>query len=149
MSSEEHQVMSSEEHQAIVWRAYDTTFNKKHPAGARDCYSNEYIGHMPHHPEPIGIDELEAEGDDIIAAVPDVAVIFDDVIGAGDRLVVRHTFTGTHQGAWMGIPPTGKKITFSGTDIYRFVNGKVAEEWAQPDIFGVLHQLGVIPAPSV
>jgi len=61
---------------------------------------------------------------------------------------VRHLLTGTHQGALMGIPPTGKEIALSGTDIYRFVDGKIAEEWAQPDLFGLLSQLGVIPAPT-
>lgn len=140
--------MTNDEHRAMVWRAYDTTFNRKDPAGARHCYDAGYVGHMPHHREPIGIDELEAEGNDIVAAFPDVTVTFEDAFGAGDRLVVRHTITGTHRREWMGIPPTEKIFRMSATDIYRFENGKVAEEWAQPDIFGVLRQLGVIPDPT-
>jgi|SRR6478752_1139756 predicted ester cyclase len=140
--------MSTDEHRAIVWRAYDTTFNKRDPVGAREYYAADYVGHMPHHQGPTGIDELEADGNNILAAFPDVTVTFLDAFGAGDRLVVRHLLTGTHQGALMGIPPTGKEIALSGTDIYRFVDGKIAEEWAQPDLFGLLSQLGVIPAPT-
>jgi len=138
--------MSMDEHRALVWRAYDTTFNRHDPAGARDYYAADYIGHMPHHPQPVGLDELEAEGAGIVAAIPDVTVRFEDAFGSGDRLVVRHTFVGTHTGPLLGIPPTGKRITFSGTDIYRFADGVIVEEWAQPYMFGLLAQLGALPA---
>jgi predicted ester cyclase len=138
--------MSIEEHRALVWRAYDTTFNKGDPAGARSYYAAGYVGHLPHHPQPVGLDELEAEGNQLVAALSDISVTFEDAFGSDDRLVVRHRFAGTHTGPWLGIPPTGKRITYSGTDIYRFADGVIAEEWAQPDIFGVLSQLGVLPA---
>ena len=95
--------MSNEEHQATVRRAYDTTFNQKDPAAARDCYSVDYVDHMPHHPEPMGIDnKVEAEGDDIIVALTDVTVTFADAFGAGDRLVVRRRITGLPRREWMG-----------------------------------------------
>lgn len=137
--------MSVEDHREVVWRAYDTTFNKKDPAGARGCYAADYVCHMPHHPQPIGVDELEAEGLDIIAGMPDVTVSFDDAFGSDDRLVVRHTFVGTHTGKLLGMPPTGRRLTISGTDIYRFADGVIVEEWSQPNLFGLLAQLDVLP----
>ena len=139
--------MSADSQREVVWRAYNTTFNQRNPAGARDCYTDDYRCHMSLHPEPIGVDALELDGRSILDALPDVTVSFEDSFVAGDRLVVRHLFTGSHQGTLMGIPPTNKTITMAGTDIYRFVDGKIAEEWAQPDIFGVLGQLGVLPPP--
>ena len=48
----------------------------------------------------------------------------------------------------MGILPTNRRIAMSGTDIYRFADGKIAEEWAQPDIFGLLQQLGALQTPA-
>ena len=139
--------MTTDAHRELVWRAYDTTFNQKNPAGARDCYADDYRCHMSLHPQPVGVDGLELDGKNIIEAIPDVTVTFEDAFGDGDRLVVRHLFTGTHRGSLMGIPPTDKTITMTGTDIYRFVDGKIAEEWAQPDIFGLLQQLGALPTP--
>ena len=58
------------------------------------------------------------------------AVQFEDVIGSGDRLVVRYLFTGAHRGDLLGIPATGRRVEFSGTDIYRIAGGRIAEEWA-------------------
>ena len=140
--------MTTDAHRELVWRAYDTTFNKRNPAGARNCYSDDYRCHMSLHPEPIGVDGLELDGQNILAAIPDVTVTFEDAFGDGDRLVVRHLLTGTHKGSLMGIPPTDKTIAMTGTDIYRFADGKIAEEWAQPDIFGLLQQLGALPAAA-
>ncbi|WP_395729612.1 ester cyclase [Nakamurella sp.] len=141
-------LVSVEENRALVWQAYDTTFNRHDPEAARSCYAAGYVGHMPHHPQPVGRDGLIAESNEILAALPDVTVTFDDAFGTDDRLVVRHSFVGTHTGPLMGIPPTGRLLTFSGTDVYRIVDGEIVEEWSQPDLFGVLNQLGVIPAPA-
>jgi len=84
----------------------------------------------------------------VVAALPDVTVTFADVFGQDDRLVVRHVFHGTHTGSIMGIPPSGRDVTVSGTDIYRFAGGRIVEEWAQPDLFGLLQQIGALPPPG-
>jgi predicted SnoaL-like aldol condensation-catalyzing enzyme len=132
----------------LVWRVYDTTFNRKNPAGARDCYAADYRCHTPLHPDGVvDRDGIEGDGDLVLSAVPDVTVAFADAFGQGDRLVVRHVFHGTHTGSLLGIPPSGRTVTISGTDIYRFEDGKIAEEWAQPDLFGLLQQIGALPPP--
>jgi predicted ester cyclase len=133
----------------VVWRVYDTTFNQKNPAGARDWYAPEYLCHTPLHPDgPIDAKGIEADGDMVLAALPDVTVTFADVFGQDDRLVVRHIFHGTNTGSILGIPPSGREVTISGTDIYRFAGGRIVEEWAQPDIFGLLQQIGALPPPG-
>lgn len=82
------------------------------------------------------------------SAVPDAALEFLDEIAEGDKVVVRWTVHGTHQGVFLGIPPTGKLVTWSGITIYRIASGKVVEERGEEDALGLMQQLGVIPMPG-
>jgi steroid delta-isomerase-like uncharacterized protein len=79
-------------------------------------------------------------------AFPDIASTADDVIVEGDKVVERFTGSGTHQGEFFGIPPTGKHFTTTGINIFRIENGKIVELWANSDDLGVMQQLGVIPS---
>ena len=63
-------------------------------------------------------------------------------------MVLRFTGRGTHRGAMMGIPPTGKQVTIKGIAIHRIANGKVVENWVTMDMLSVMQQLGVVPPPS-
>lgn len=81
----------------------------------------------------------------IIAAFPDVRATIEDIVAEGDRVVIRKVWTGTHDGPFMGVAPTGKKIRFEGIVIWRIEDGKLAERWAQIDRLGLMQQLGVIP----
>ena len=76
-------------------------------------------------------------------AFPDLHLTIDDLISEGDQVVFRVTVRGTHQGAFMGISPTGKSVTVTAIDIARFVNGKIVEHWGQMDSLGLMQQLGV------
>jgi predicted ester cyclase len=79
-------------------------------------------------------------------AFPDFKAMIDDIVAEGDKVVVRQTWSGTHKGDWMGVPPTGKGVSFGVIDIIRFDGGKVVEHWGQIDSMGMMVQLGVIPA---
>ena len=68
------------------------------------------------------------------------------MIAEGDKIVGRVTLTGTHQGELMGIPATGKKVSFSEIHIVRISNGKVVEHWEVADTMSMMQQLGVIPS---
>ena len=70
----------------------------------------------------------------------------EDVIAEGDKVVVRWTGTGTHRGAFMGIPPTERSFTIAGIDIHGFRDGRMAEHWHVVDQLSLLQQLGLIPA---
>ena len=78
------------------------------------------------------------------AAFPDFHFRIEDVIVQGDRVAMRIPFTGTHQGAFMGAAPTGKKIDVSETLIVRIENGLIAEMWEDYDEYGLRMQLGLI-----
>ena len=66
-----------------------------------------------------------------------------DMISEGDKVVTRYKSTGTQQGTFNGLDPTGKKVTIYETSIYRIANGKIAEQWGFPDALSLNNQLEV------
>jgi predicted ester cyclase len=65
----------------------------------------------------------------LLRAFPDLHVAVEDVIAEGDKLVCRDTVTGTHQGEYRGLPPTGKSVAYNEIFILRFAGGRIAEIW--------------------
>jgi steroid delta-isomerase-like uncharacterized protein len=82
------------------------------------------------------------------AAFPDLHVSIDDLLTNGDRFASRTTVTGTHTGDLMGMPATGKRISVEAVDIGRIENGQAKERWGGLNMYSMLTQLGVIPAPQ-
>jgi predicted ester cyclase len=80
------------------------------------------------------------------SAFPDLTLTADEVVAASDRVAILWTMSGTHQGEFLGAPPTGNSIATSGIDIYRIANGQIAEIWTVGDDLGWLFQLGTFPA---
>src|SRR5438105_4494882 len=78
-------------------------------------------------------------------AYPDIHVTVEDLIAEGDKVVGRNSVTGTHQGEYMGIPPTGKSVTYNEIFIFRVLNGRIAETWGVVDVLSQMRQLGAIP----
>jgi len=79
-------------------------------------------------------------------AFPDTELEIKDLILDGNKVAARITASGTHKGALMGIAPTGKRVSISGTSITHFRDGKQVESWASYDQLGMLQQLGVMPS---
>jgi steroid delta-isomerase-like uncharacterized protein len=79
-------------------------------------------------------------------AFPDLHVTLEDLIEEGDKVVEKDLVTGTHQGEFNGLPPTGKSVSYHEIFIMRFANGRIAEIWGVVDIFSQMKQLGLIPA---
>jgi steroid delta-isomerase-like uncharacterized protein len=96
--------------------------------------------------EATGAQALKGVWTMLLRAFPDLHLTVEDLIAEGDKVVGRTTVTGTHQGEYMGVPPTGKPVTYNEIFIFRFVNGRIAETWGVVDVFSQLKQLGVIPA---
>ncbi len=76
-----------------------------------------------------------------LAGMPDLQVSIETQIVAGDRVAASFVYSGTHNGTYFGIAPTGRKLRFTSCDIFRLANGKIAEHWGMGDIAGVLAQL--------
>lgn len=81
-------------------------------------------------------------------AFPDFQIRLEDLIAEGDKVVARWAWHATHQGEFMGIPPTSKQVAVTGIGVYRIADGKIAEEWVQDDVLGLLQQLGTGPAAA-
>lgn len=82
------------------------------------------------------------------SAFPDLHYTVEDAIEAGDKLVHRLTASGTMKGDFLGMPATGTRATWTEIHIGRVVNGQLVEHWGLADQFGMLVQLGIIPAPG-
>jgi predicted ester cyclase len=67
------------------------------------------------------------------------------MIAEGDKVATRKTFHGTHRGEFMGISPTGQRVSIELIDIVRIADGKVVEHWSMGDNLGMMQQLGVVP----
>jgi steroid delta-isomerase-like uncharacterized protein len=81
----------------------------------------------------------------LLRIYPDIHLTVHDVIAEGDKVVARNTVTGTHQGEFMGVAPTGKTVAYDEIFIFRFANGRVVETWGVVDVYAQMRQLGVIP----
>jgi steroid delta-isomerase-like uncharacterized protein len=79
-------------------------------------------------------------------AFPDRQVTVEDAFEVGDKVVRRLSWTAMHQGTFLGVPPTGRRVCGHGIVMLRITKGKIAEEWAMSDLLGLLQQLGAIPA---
>jgi steroid delta-isomerase-like uncharacterized protein len=79
-------------------------------------------------------------------AFPDLRITLEDLIAEGDKVVAKDTVTGTHQGEFNGLPPTGKSVAYNEIFIMRFANGRIAETWGVVDVFSQMKQLGMIAA---
>lgn len=80
-----------------------------------------------------------------MGAFPDCQFTIEDMIAEGDRVATKKTFTGTHEGEFNGIPPTGRRVTLTFVDILRLRDGKIVEHWLSMDQLSFLQQLGVGP----
>ena len=95
--------------------------------------------------EETGAQALKQVWATLLRAYPDLHVTVEDLFGEEDRLVARNTVTGTHRGEYLGIPPTGKSVTYNEMVIARFADGRIAETWGVVDLLSQLKQLGANP----
>lgn len=138
--------MSANDNGAVVRRFIDEVFNRGDFAAADEILAPDYVHHDPATAEMgSGREGLEQMVTYYRQAFPDFSVDLDDQIVAEDKVVERWTGRGTHQGALMGIPATGRTITASGISIHRLAGGRIAETWTIFDTAGMLRQLGMVP----
>jgi len=130
--------MSAKENKALVRRLFEE-FNKG--KAARMAVIDRSIDI----PDLKDFKQVESEWYD---AFPDLHVTIDDMVAEGDKVAARVTWTGTHKGEIMGIPPTNKKVTFSLITISRIAGGKIVEDHGQFDALGLMRQLGAVPTPK-
>ena len=141
---------SPEQNNAIAVQFFDSVWNKGDFSVLETLISPDAIDHST----VGGVDKKEkgsASFRAIVsmfrAAMPDIHLTINDEIYADDKVVHRWTLVGTDTGGVMGMPPSGKQLTFTGITTARFENGLIVERWANVDELGLLQQLGVAPPP--
>jgi predicted ester cyclase len=137
---------TAEGHRALVLRLYQE-MDKQNFDGARELQDSGYVAHQPGM-APMDRDGFSQFARMFYAAMPDGHHTSESVLAEGDKVVTQGTFSGTHKGELMGIPPTGKPLSVSVIHIDRVAGSKVAEHWGQADMLGLMQQLGAIPAPG-
>jgi steroid delta-isomerase-like uncharacterized protein len=108
--------------------------------------SADVVVHVPASDEPLrGLGALTAYIAGFRLALPDVAFEIEDLLADGDRVAVRLTVTGTHEGELLGVAPTGRRVRVGEVLILRVEDGLIVEDWVQADLLGLLAQLGAGP----
>ena len=142
--------MGLEENKAVVCRFVEEVQSQHRLDLVDELFDPDYIDHAV----PVGMPPARGTGyfkqfyATMLRAFPDTHVTIHDQIAEGDKVTTRKTFRGTHQGEFMGIPPTGKEIELLVIDIFRVTKGKLAEHWGAWDRLSLLEQLGAMPAPK-
>lgn len=141
--------MTPEEIKEWMLRMDKEIYEKKNLDAADEIYSQDVVRHSPAVPEPIrGLEAWKERVREIQAAFPDVEISVEDIIVEENKAAQRWVMKGTHQGEFNGIPATGKQVTFTGINFARIEDGKVAEQWTEVNLLGLLQQLGVAPGPE-
>jgi steroid delta-isomerase-like uncharacterized protein len=139
--------MSTEENKVFMRRLYEEVFNQKNLAAIDDFIAPTFVNHSA---AQLGMTDGDLEHvtqflSMVMQVFPDLHYTVEDLVAEGDKIVARLTISGTQQGAFMGIPATGKYATISDIEIFRITGGKAVECWVQVDFLGLLQQLGAIP----
>jgi predicted ester cyclase len=136
--------MSLEENKAIVRR-----FFEGHNAATFDVWDDicaaDIVTHQSSGPDSVGLENRKRIESANRVTFPDLNLAVKDIIAEGDKVVVRFVPSGTQQGEWGGIPPTGKHVSSTGIGIYRLDEGKIVEEWLNVDFLGFWQQLDILP----
>ena len=137
--------MSIEENKAIV-RRYQEIYNSNDLDALAEVVSENLLTPKILPGLSHGIEGAKAAHRIMLMGFPDYQTTIDDLIAEGDKVVARITMTGTHSGEFMGMPPTGKHVSFTGIYIARIEDGKIVEHWGEEDGASLMQQLGALPS---
>ena len=137
-----------EQNKALMQRSFEE-WNK----GSSDFFlgatSPDYAYYSPSgNPNAVSREETVESVEALWKGFPDLSLSIEEMIAAGDRLVVRYTMRGTHTGEFQGIPATGRGIEVSGIIISRVKDGQFVEERDEFDALGLMMQLGMELKPA-
>src|SRR6202158_657888 len=129
----------------LVMRRFLEFINTASEKLSEELISPNAVFHVPGRPEPMrGPAGYLAIIGMMRGGFPDIQWTLEEMVAEGDKVAARFTMRGTHKGTFFGVPPTGKKIEVKAINIYRFSSGKILEEHGQPDLLGLLQQIGAV-----
>jgi steroid delta-isomerase-like uncharacterized protein len=140
--------MPAEESKAIV-RRFWSVWEEGNIDLVDELLAPDYVNHTPATPDqPTGPEGVKEVVGMFRSAMPDLRVVVEDMIAEGDRVAVRYTLEGTHEGELFGVPPTGQRLSIKSIAVERVSDGKIREHWRITDSLDMMQQLGVVPAPE-
>ena len=135
--------MSTKENRAILQRLF-RELNQGNVNVLDELFVEDFVDRYPvpgETPNKEGFKQFLAGTHETL---PDWHWSLEDIIAEGDKVAYRFTMHGTDKGGYIGLPPTGKEVSFPGVGILRFAKGKVVERWTIVDSMNILHQLGLV-----
>jgi steroid delta-isomerase-like uncharacterized protein len=125
-------------------RVFDEAFNARRLDALDELFAHDVVDRsVAKEAEQVGLDGFKARIAGHHAGVSDLRMEIHDLVG-DDRLVAfRWSFTGTHDGPWLGRPATGRAFVLNGINLERVDGGRIVEHWSYPDLLGLLRQLGL------
>jgi steroid delta-isomerase-like uncharacterized protein len=136
-----------EKNEVVVRRLMDDVWSKGNLKLIDELLTPDYVDNDPvNHVR--GLDGAREVVKKYRSAFPDCRLNIDEIFSMGDRVVVRFTYSGTHQNTLEGIPPTGRHVTGPGIAIHRFSGDKIKESYTNWDALGLMQQLGVVTLPG-
>jgi steroid delta-isomerase-like uncharacterized protein len=143
--------VAAESNADYVRLVFDRAFSAGDLSVLDDRIAEDVVNHSTSQDDPLrGREEMKAFIRAVRGGFPDLHTRIEDLVDAGDTVVVRITVTGTHRAPYRGIPPTGRRFRAGEIIIIRFDDeGRLAESWQEFDALALLTQLGVVPGEGV
>jgi steroid delta-isomerase-like uncharacterized protein len=129
----------SEANKALIRAHYDSTGNAYRPSVIDRQVAADFVDHAQ--PGSTGPEGVKAQARSLRAAFPDLTVTIEDLVAEGDLVAVRATWRGTHQGAFRGVPPIGRRIELCCMAFWRTAGGQIRESWNLIDMPTLMRQL--------
>lgn len=136
----------TERHKALV-REHFEAINERDQAKVAALHADDVVVHSAGR-DLVGIEGVIDDWWAQLEAVPDLQDSIDTLIAEDDRVAIRYTTTGTHEGEFLGLESTGASIEVTSMAIVRIEDGEIAEWWNEPDRFAFFNQLGLIEDPT-
>jgi steroid delta-isomerase-like uncharacterized protein len=132
----------------IARRFMDECWNQGKLDSVREFVADDCRIHDPAFPTlTSGVENLMRHIGMCRAGFPDLTFSIDDTIAERDEVVLHWTARGTHKAPFLGMQPTNRNATVSGTSIFRIENSRIVEQWADWNLMSLMEQLGVVTAP--
>jgi predicted ester cyclase len=129
--------------EVVVRRLIEEGFSQGQLDVCDELIADEIVEHQDYGPgHPPGAAGVKAVVASLRRAFSDFKLEIEDMVVAGDTVWTRNVATGTHDGPYMGHPPSGRTFRIHVFDVIRVRGGRVVEHWGVPDRLGVLFQLG-------
>lgn len=133
--------MSTELNKKIIERLYNEGIAERKFKVFDELIAEKFVNHgIPNTPTgPAGFKSIVQQ---FLSAFPDMKISNQQIIAEDDTVATRGSWTGTHEGDFMGIHSTGRRVRIDYIDFWKISNGKCIENWLQMDMISIMQQIG-------